>query len=80
MEFLKNFNFMKNVGLTITFQHFEEDWNEFVDLDDDAIVQHKDKLKVIVSPSLTDHSRSSTEIVTEVCLVLSYDTHYTSKT
>ena len=53
-HFFKNFNFTKNVGLTVTFQRFDEEWDEYVDLDEDAVIQHKEKLKVIVSSSLTD--------------------------
>jgi len=53
-EFLKNFYFEKNVKLQITFQQFDPEWEEYVDLEEDAVVQHKDKLKAIVTPRLSD--------------------------
>ena len=49
-EFLKHFFFEQNVKLQITFQHFDPEWEEYVDLEEDAVVHHKDKLKVIVTP------------------------------
>ena len=51
-EFLKHFE--KNVKLQITFQHFDPEWEEYVDLEEDAVVHHKDKLKAIVTPRLSD--------------------------
>ncbi len=62
-EFLRNFKYSKNVRLGITFQRFDREWEDYIDLDDDATVENKDKLKVIVSPSLSDTSRCSTEII-----------------
>ena len=53
-EFLKHFFFEKNVKLQITFQHFDPEWEEYVDLEEDAVVHHKDKLKAIVTPRLSD--------------------------
>lgn len=60
-EFLKNFNFSKNVKLTITFQIFDPEWDEYVDLEEDSIINHKDKLKVVVSPCLTDPTSSRSQ-------------------
>ena len=37
----------------------------FTDLEEDARIEHKDKLKVVVSPSLTDTSRCSTAVSCE---------------
>ena len=48
-EFLINFFSEKNVKLHITFQHFDPEWEEYVDLDEDAVVPHKKKLKAIVT-------------------------------
>lgn len=59
-EFLKNFNFDRNVKLQITFQQFDPEWNEYVDLEDDAVVCNKDKLKVVVTPCLSDSLPPST--------------------
>ncbi len=57
MEFLKNrcsslFKFDDNVRLHITFQKFDKDWDEMVDLEEDSVVCHKDKLNMVVQPSL----------------------------
>ena len=68
-EFLKNFYYSKNVRLNVTFQRFDLEWNEYVDLEDDATVHNKDKLKVIVSPCLTDTSKCSTEEPSEVTTI-----------
>ena len=36
----------------MTFQHFDSEWREYIDLEADSSVCHKDKLKVIVTPLL----------------------------
>ena len=51
-QFLKNFNFSKNVKIQITFLQFDPEWDEYVDLDEDVVLPHKEKLKVVVSPYL----------------------------
>ena len=38
----------------------------FTDLEEDARIEHKDKLKVVVSPSLADTSMYSTADTSEV--------------
>jgi len=52
--FRTEFSFEQAVNLTITFQKFDEDWNEYIDLEADAILQHKDKVKAVVSAKLVD--------------------------
>ena len=55
-EFLKSFYSEKNVKLHITFQHFDPEWEEYVDLDEDTVVPHKKKLKAIVTrPPVSYH-------------------------
>ena len=49
-EFLVLFKFEANVKLDLTFQRFDSDWNEFVDLEDADEICDKDKLKVVVTP------------------------------
>ena len=51
-QFIAQFNFDSNVKLDITFQRFESDWNEYIDLEDTDEVNDKDKLKVVVTPLL----------------------------
>ena len=51
-EFLKKFYPEKNVepqSAQITFQHFDPEWEEYVDLEDDAVVPNNMKLKAIVT-------------------------------
>ena len=50
--------------LVVTFQRFDNEWNEYVDLEEDEVINDKDKLKVVVSPSLSD--TCSTEDLSEV--------------
>ena len=57
-EFKKEFKFDSNVRLDITFQRFDSDWGEYVDLDEDSTLVHKDKLKAVVTPLLTTPSAS----------------------
>ena len=52
--FCTEFSFEHTVNLTITFQKFDEDWDEYIDLEADAILQHKDKVKAVVSAKLVD--------------------------
>ena len=59
-EFRANFDYGKNVRLQITFQRYDPEWEEFVDLDEDGEVHHKDKLKAVVSPILSDSSVQNT--------------------
>ena len=55
-EFLKKLYSKKNVkpqSAQITFQHFDPEWEEYVDLEDDAVVPNNRKLKAIVTPHLS---------------------------
>ena len=40
-----------NVNIEITFQHYDSEWQEYIDINDDSVVS-KEKLKVVVSPKL----------------------------
>lgn len=59
-EFLSSFNFSKNIKMAVTFQRYDPEWDDFVDLDDCAVIENKDKLKVVVCPLLADVSSCST--------------------
>ncbi len=52
-KFLESFNYTKNARLAVTFQRFDKEWGN-----------DNDKLKVVVSPSLSDPC--STEDTIEV--------------
>ena len=63
-EFLTSFKCDANVSLT--FQRFNPEWNEFVDLDNGDVLVHKDKLKAIVTPILLQQTTTPREILSEV--------------
>ena len=70
IEYLKKkcmilFSFGTNVNITITFHKFDTDWDCFVDLDDDYVAQHKDKLKIVVTPCLGDCSSTPSVCVAD---------------
>ena len=76
-EVLKGFTFDMNVNLEVTFQKYDEDWEEYLDVSKDYKVEEKDRLKAVVMPSLTDttvggQSSSSQASITEVHLSLSF--------
>lgn len=60
---LTKFNFQSspNVRIELTLQKYDTDWETFVDLDDDYIAEDRDKLKLLVSPSLTDAFSGASE-------------------
>lgn len=69
-KFWKLFHFGSNVHVTVTFQKCDSSWNEFIDLEEDATLEDKEKLKVIVTPMLTTLSPSAATAMlpSEVCV------------
>jgi hypothetical protein len=63
-EFRKEFKFDSNVRLIITFQRYDRDWEEFVDLDDECTLLNKDKLKAVVTPLLATPTTEISEVNT----------------
>ena len=54
-EFLKSFNLQSTVKPhQITFQRFDPEWDEYVDVEEGDVLVNKDKLKVVVSPCQWD--------------------------
>ena len=49
-EFKKEFKFGSNVNLLVTFQRYDSEWGEYVDLDDEYSLGNKEKLKAVVTP------------------------------
>ena len=43
----------------ITFQKFDSEWNEYIDLEDTDKISDKDKLKVVVTPSRSGETAAS---------------------
>ena len=61
-EFKKMFSFGENVNLEVTFQKFDSEWDEYVDLESQAVLCHKDKLKAVITPLLEDNTPASTRV------------------
>ena len=55
-QYLTQFKFERNVPLNVTFQRFDVEWNEYVDLDDTEEIRHKDKLKAVVTPLISSNT------------------------
>ena len=53
-EFKKMFSFGDNVNLLLTFQKFDNDWCEYLDLEENCSLSNKDKIKAVVTPILWD--------------------------
>ena len=64
--FLTSFKFEPNVQLDITIQRFDKDFDEFVDLEGDDEVCHKEKLKAVVTPILAQDTPQSSRPCSEV--------------
>ena len=58
-SFRSSFSFQKNVKLCVTFQRYNNDWGEYVDMEPFELVENKEKLKAVVSPLLEDPSTNS---------------------
>ena len=63
-EFRQLFQFGSNVHVTITFQRYDAEWEEYIDLEEDTALNDKEKLKVIVTPTLTTPSMSPPSVAT----------------
>ena len=61
---LRTFNFGSNVRIELTLQKYNDDWASLIDLEDDYVASHYDKLKLIVTPTLNDSCSSSLEVST----------------
>jgi hypothetical protein len=56
------FKFGANVKLDIVFQKYDPDWDAQIDLCDDYLLIHKDKLKMVVQPLLNDESSVKSDV------------------
>ena len=52
------------MSIDITFQKYDDDWGEYVDLNEDEFVKNKEKLKVVVSSVL--HTPTDATVIVEV--------------
>ena len=79
---LFDFKIGSNVKLDITFQKYDDELNEFIDIETkhecNDTIEHKDKLKVVVTPILQDVDSSTTRVskIFIICLHLDNYTKY----
>ena len=66
------FKFGANVKLDIVFQKYDPDWDALIDLCDDDLIMHKDKLKMVVQPLLSDGSSVTEVSEHELKIVVSF--------
>ena len=67
-EFLKSFGLLQSVKVhQITLQRFDSEWNEYVDVEEEDVLQNKDKLKVLVSPCVLDTAPGSSVVSVASC-------------
>ena len=52
-EFRKVFKIESDARLVVTFQRYDTDWGEYVDLEEECTLQHKDKIKAVVNSVVT---------------------------
>ena len=72
-EFNNIFSFGSNVNLLVTFQKFDKDWGEYINLEIPAVLSDKDKLKAVVTPLLVDSTpvqSSLSSVGTEVSIII----------
>lgn len=50
VEFLKSFQ-LNGDSVSVTFQRFDEEWDEDVEIDEGDVINDKDELTAIVSPA-----------------------------
>lgn len=46
------FSYSNNVSIIVSFQRFDSEWNEYIELSEDDMIQHRDKLKAVVIPAI----------------------------
>ena len=51
-EFMKAFNYANNISINVTFQKYDPNWENYVDLSNDRILGAKEKLKAVVTPQI----------------------------
>ena len=69
-EFKKEFKFQPNINLEISFQRFEKDWDEFVEVDKDCTMNDKEKLKAVVTPLLVTDVSSQSEVCQIIIIIV----------
>lgn len=68
-SFRTEFKFEANVNVVVTFQRFDPDWDEMIDLENESVINDKDKLIAVVTPLLvTPFSSPSGSCVEKVSI------------
>ena len=70
-EFIKLFSFEENVRLCLSFQRFDEDWKDYIEIDEGDDIENKEKIKVIVIPVLGTPRSSNDGGVSIFCMCIS---------
>lgn len=64
---LFDFKFDSNVKLEVVFQRYDNELSEFIDIEKDEEIndtlQHKDKLKIVVTPTLVQQDLTVVEVL-----------------
>ena len=58
---MRAFNY--NDCTDVTFQRYDPEWEEFVDLDLESVLEVKEKIRAIITPPITTASCSALECV-----------------
>ena len=64
-SFRTEFKFEANVNVVVTFQRFDPDWDETVDLESESVINDKNKLIAVVTPLLVTPLSSPVESCVE---------------
>ena len=57
------------MNLQVTFQKFDKEWEEYVDLESPAVLCHNDKLKAVVTP-LLEELKDVSRVFCMNCLII----------
>ena len=69
-QFRKLFAYEKHVVVNIAMQRFDSGWKAYIDLEDDAVVDNRETLKVIVTLMLSTPCASETSEKVVTCYML----------
>ena len=65
-EFIKNFFFDSNVSVSIGFQRYDPEWEEYIELDADTVLSDKEKLKVVVTSRIVSPASVDVDVSCDV--------------
>lgn len=57
-KFLKEFKFQSNVHLEATFERYDKDWDDYVELEKGCTLRDKEKVKAVVTSTLASEVAS----------------------